>query len=271
MRALCTCVAVYDNFGVGNLRAMFNTKPGESRYNSWEKYSLRDKVVSATAYLGLTTLLESLIQDEFRDEGSYFGRPIECAMRRSDVELTQLLLSKWYERNDIEAESHNQALFIAAKNGDEVMIRLLSGPDYAKYISTYDYEVAILCAAECGKLDTMRFLLQLASAGGHTEKMRFQMLQILKSSTPPNSPRLWNSVFFHAAWGGQEEAVRFALDQGAYINASSKTINCHIALDGAAHYGHENIVQLLFLKGADPCPHPFCLPLYYAAKVGELK
>lgn len=271
MRALCTCVAMYANFSTSSLRAMFNPKPGESRYNYWEKYSLRDNVVSATAYLGLTTLLESLIQDEFRDERSYFGRPTECAVRRSDVGLTQLLLSKWYERNDIKAESHNQALFIAANNGDEAMIRLLSGPNYAKYISTCDYEIAILCAAECGKLDTMRFLLQLASAGGHTEKMRFEMLQIWKSSTPPNSPRLWNSVFLHAAWGGQEEVVRFALDQGANINASWKTINCHIALDGAAHYGHESIVQLLLLKGADPCTHPYCHPLYYAAKVGWLR
>jgi hypothetical protein len=115
---------VYASFGIGNLRAMVNLKPAESQYNSWGKYGLRNGVASAAAYLGLTTLLGGLIQDGFRD-------------RTSDD------------------QSHNQALFIAAESGDKAMIRLLSGPNYAKYISTYYYGVAILCAAECGKLDTV--------------------------------------------------------------------------------------------------------------------
>jgi len=38
-------------------------------------------------------------------------------------------------------QSHNQALFIAAGSGDKAMIRLLSGLNYAKYISTYDYSL----------------------------------------------------------------------------------------------------------------------------------
>ena len=76
MCALCTCVAVYASFGIGNLRAMVNPKPGESRYNFWGKYGLRDSIASVAAYLGLNTLLGGLIQDRFRGEGSYFARPI---------------------------------------------------------------------------------------------------------------------------------------------------------------------------------------------------
>ncbi|OCK84115.1 ankyrin, partial [Lepidopterella palustris CBS 459.81] len=36
----------------------------------------------------------------------------------------------------------------------------------------------------------------------------------------------------------------------------------------AAHHGHENVVRLLLLKGADPYPNRFCCPLYHAANVG---
>ena len=74
------------------------------------KYGLRDSIASVAAYLGLNTLLGYRIGFGVKDRSS-------------------------------DDQSHNQALFIAAGSGDKAMIRLLSGPNYAKYISTYDYSL----------------------------------------------------------------------------------------------------------------------------------
>ena len=54
---------------------------------------------------------------------------------------------------------------------------------------------------------------------------------------------------FAAAWGGNNDAVRFLLDRGADVNARPRS--GRTALMVAAHSGHVETVKLLLARGAD--------------------
>ncbi|KAF2498573.1 ankyrin [Lophium mytilinum] len=277
LRSLCAHVCSEVGCGVWTVRYRFTFGPRNPPHDKLERYILSDHVVAASAYLGLTSLLEQLTEHGFHDEDSHFGTPVECAAQRGDVAMTHSLLLKMHGESEVQATSRKNALSVAAKNGDEAMIRLLFGPEYTKLVSCNDYVSAVSSAATGGKLRTVRFLIQHATDGGHTEGHKMSFMLLRGDNSIPWFP-LWNTVFLDAAWSGHEDVVRLALNQGANINVSSKFFpGCRNALDGAAKNGHAHIVDLLLSKGAVAWPAKrchrmyHCHPLYYAARGGWLR
>jgi hypothetical protein len=61
--------------------------------------SPQENALAAAAHLGIVSLFQRLVEDGVKNAATYFGRPLECAARRGDYEMTHTLLEKGFKFN----------------------------------------------------------------------------------------------------------------------------------------------------------------------------
>jgi ankyrin repeat protein len=266
MRALC--VAIAQNHPVLDIRNILN--PGYKRGSVIRRQcSLFENALAATAYLGITPLFQALMENGVQDALTYFGSPLNCAIRQGDLEMTRMLLEKGFVVTDRNTTPLGQALDSAARNGHGAIVQLLLQQKCEKDILDEHYRTAFSGAAAGGHLDIIHLLTQSAAhAGIQLNNMRFL---ILRSVTTPRH-QLQDAILLVAAVHGHKEVVQAALDNGANPNTlAHPVLNCCTPLDAAVKYGHEEVVRLLLARGANQRAHRMARPLIHAARNGWLR
>jgi ankyrin repeat protein len=211
--------------------------------------SLEDNALAAAAHFGLNPLFRKLVDKGVKGADTYFGRPLECAARRGDYDMTYILLEKGFKLYSI-GFSNCRALERASRNGHYAVVCLLLEPKYNLDYLPRDIENAI----------------REAAAGGHQSIINF-----LK----PHTRRLFepsvveDRILMAAALHDKEDVARVALDNGADPNAPNYPLmKWSSVLEGAARKGYEGIVKLLLERGATLRPRRKANPLIQAIRGG---
>lgn len=242
-------------------------------------------ILAAAAVLGRLDVVASLLRKgvDVDTNSAYFGFPLRAAVGRGHVEVVRFLLEHGANVGNtgglaLHCSGEDTALQAASRRDDDTIVRLLTEPIYGLQTAGVAYENAILNAVRHGNVNLVNYMLHrcnsanlkvlqsemlvVAAGSGHLQLVQM----MLDNGIDANYVGIgYTHVLTQAAGNGHALIVSLLLEKGAlfYSNDHDKG-----ALNWAARYGHEDVVQVLLDHGADvntDSGSGFQNPLYEAA------
>jgi len=161
---------------------------------------------------------------------------LQRAVYNQDTEVTKLLLAAGAHADDEASYFYGTSVQIAAKNGDDHLIMLLS--DHGANINRSGYH------------KEGRTALQAAAEGGHYRTVKL----LLDRGADPNSPASkeeGGTALQAAAAGGYLHIAELLIEHKADVNAPAAERGGYFALEFAAKSGRLDMLKLLLNAGAD--------------------
>jgi hypothetical protein len=176
-------------------------------------YNFLENCLIAATYLGLTSLVRSMLDNGVKNTWTYFNTPLLGAVQRDDLELSSLLLEK--RASNVQSTEIEQA----AQNGNTAILLLLLQSDRnTESIKETHFLCALKGAAAGGKLYTIRFLLQWALMEYRLDDLK--ALHTLIHHTYAKD--MYTKILLQASLHGREETVEYVLNNGARLYARPK-------------------------------------------------
>lgn len=228
LRALCRGSAAYSK------REIFTSdllQPDSTpKYMQYPGQSTTNGLFVVAAYLGKTAIVARLLLEGnalVSTSNLYLGSALRCAAVQGHYDTTRILLDASVDVNR-STPYEDFALLAAAFKGHRHIVELLLEPRYNCTTSGPFYEVAIYAAARGGCLEIVLFMIQ---------RGKFDSLKTLTQA-----------ILREAAARGQENVVKWALDNGAEVHDKIQRLSNKSALSLAALYGRESVVRLLLRR-----------------------
>ena len=228
LRTLCRGVAAYSKPEIFTFDLF---QPGSAtEYMRYPAESKTNGLFVVAAYLGKTALVARLLLEEnalVSTSNLYLGSALRCAAVQGHYDTTRILLDAGADV-DCSTPYENFALIAAAFRGHRHIVELLLEPRYNCTTSGPFYEEAIYTAVQGGYLEIVLFMIQ---------RGKFDSLKPLTKI-----------IFRCAAAFGQENVVKWALDNYAEVHDDIQRLSEKSALILAALYGQEPVVRLLLRR-----------------------
>ncbi|KAF2471461.1 ankyrin [Lindgomyces ingoldianus] len=252
MRGLCWCLFDARYKYMNKIDDVLNDDDELTRVN--EYVDRRRNMLAAAAYLGITALVQRLVDRGVEDKGTRFGYPLNCAVAGGNLDVIRLLR----DRKFVLSHAHYPN-FLPSNHG--LVLRILCEPAWGRsgprspespgHISNVAY--AIMRAVAIGDSETVTYLLGRAETYGR----KYELLEWFKSVGG-----LYDSMLWIAAHHGHMGLVQHALQNDASVDRMLGWSIWGIRgvvpgrritgspLDAAAKSGHWEIVRLLLDTGA---------------------
>ncbi|XP_055481786.1 ankyrin repeat domain-containing protein 29 isoform X3 [Psammomys obesus] len=152
------------------------------------------------------------------------------ASRRGNLALLKLLLNSGRVDVDCRDSSGTTALFFAAQQGHNDVVRFLFGFGASTECRTKDGGTALLAASQYGHMPVVETLLK------HGANIHDQLYD-------------GATALFLAAQGGYLDVIRLLLSSGAKVNQPRQDGTAPLWI--ASQMGHSEVVRVMLLRGAD--------------------
>ncbi|XP_039319815.1 ankyrin repeat domain-containing protein 29 isoform X4 [Saimiri boliviensis] len=152
------------------------------------------------------------------------------AARRGNLTLLKLLLNSGRVDVDCRDSSGTTALFFAAQQGHNDVVRFLFGFGASTEFRTKDGGTALLAASQYGHMQVVETLLK------HGANIHDQLYD-------------GATALFLAAQGGYLDVIRLLLASGAKVNQPRQDGTAPLWI--ASQMGHSEVVRVMLLRGAD--------------------
>ncbi|XP_017173358.1 ankyrin repeat domain-containing protein 29 isoform X3 [Mus musculus] len=152
------------------------------------------------------------------------------AAKRGNLALLKLLLNSGRVDVDCRDSSGTTALFFAAQQGHNDVVRFLFGFGASTECRTKDGGTALLAASQYGHMPVVETLLK------HGANIHDQLYD-------------GATALFLAAQGGYLDVIRLLLSSGAKVNQPRQDGTAPLWI--ASQMGHSEVVRVMLLRGAD--------------------
>ncbi|KAI0967023.1 ankyrin repeat-containing domain protein [Xylaria arbuscula] len=204
----------------------------------------RLNLLSAVAYFGYLDFAKELLAEGCcPTQDDLFPSPMQLAAFAGNTDMVVLFQEKLLETEDGKANIGLGSVEGAALRGDMDMLRLAIYPPSRPRPHSSDFN-----DQKCGNVDH-------SSDAGHTlRKARYvtkswDVFQYITSFFDSSGPFDYSFLSRHAEWGNME-MVQHLLDAGWDVNGENRLNNDPLII--AARSFHEDIVELLLKRGANP-------------------
>jgi len=203
-----------------------------------------DNLFAAALYLDLPELVEHFLSQNSQDTITYYGRPLYCAMRSSNVAVTRELLKRGFTLDKELWIPLGKWKKMPTWQCPDAMLRLLLEPEIFSKHSSEMICAGLYWAACSGNLGALQQFMSKLIDDPHWDwfvRPGFQGV--------PTSSSAWSTVMYVGIYFNQREVVQLALDSGLPLNYNTANDNTMIYSKGyisiAALRGHEAIARLL--------------------------
>lgn len=189
-----------------------------------------NNLLAAEAYFGLgswamcCSYAESVVS-------TIFGTPIECAALGGRCDITGFYLDLALNAQNGPAADLQNPLCAAARAGHYDIVCLFTETKYRCLLSQVRINKVINAAIQGNHPKIISLLLDSVDLG--------------------SAVSLSNNMLLEAAFYGQIDMVRLALDTGAGGDSHEQKAYYNLALQRAASQGHVHVVELLLTRGAE--------------------